>query len=906
LGTSIRIFAKARTDGDFGVTTGILRVPSQFALVGQSLTFWGVPWAASHDVHRPREGGVIPASGVPVSNRAHYHPSWGPIRPFFSNPTECDGVQPATLLTMDSYENPSSLIPDGTAAPGLRPDPADNSWVRTGSLAPLVGECHKPPFTPAATFTPSATRDSASGLSVDITIPQNDDPPATVAENSDDATGAPAFWKSDAGRATAHLKKTVVTLPPDMSINPSGAAGLAGCSDADIGVTQQGNPPLFDNEDPFDGQGRECPDGSVIGTARVDTPLLATPLTGEVVLGAPKSTDPQSGQMFRLFLVVRNEERGLLAKIYGSAVADPNTGQLTTTFDNNPRVPFEDLHLEIKGGDRGMLRTPQRCGGKSVSSLFSPWTAAHGAGGVDKTVASPFTIGGDCSFGFQPTVNAGMSTRAARGHGSFEFRFSRPDGQQWFQGLTAKLPGGLLASVKGVPLCPDADANAGNCPAGSRIGSVTAGAGAGSPFYLERPGDIYLTRGYKGCAYGLMVRVPVEAGPFRGALALNTIVVRQAVCVDPSDASVSAVSDPFPKIWHGVPLAVRQVTVTVDRPNFMLNPSGCAPKQTDALFTSTEGATTNVPVPFNVDGCRRMPFRPVIGLRLTGKKQATRGRHPGVRAVVTQAPGEAGIARASVRLPLSLALDPDNAQALCEFDDGTKADLENRCPKGSIVGRARAVSPLLNQPLAGNVYFVKNVRRDPTTGNLIRTLPMLIVALRGEIAVNLRGASSVDQGHLVNTFEPVPDAPITRFNMNVAGGKNGILVIPRGNICGKQIAEIDTDGHNGRRHDFDRRMKTPCSAKRSPRLRVRKAGWRGGKVVVAGGVARIASAKRVRVTVRCHGAKAASRSVKPSKRGRWSTTLTPVRRCSGKAHAVVSYGGAAKVKKARVVRTVAG
>jgi hypothetical protein len=829
LGTSIRIFAKARTDGDFGVSTGVLRVPSQFALVGQSLTFWGVPWAASHDVYRPLEGSYIPPSGVPVSNRAHYDPSWGPIRPFFSSPTECDGVQPATRLTMDSYENPSSLIPDGTAQPGVKPDPADNSWVRTDSLAPLVGECAKPPFAPAATFVPNATRDSASGLSVDITVPQNNDPPAAVAHNPDDATGAPEYWKSDAGRATAHLKKTVVVLPPDMSVNPSGAAGLEGCSDGDIGVTRQGSPPLFDNEDPFDGQGAECLAGSVIGTVRVGTPLLATPLVGEVVLGTPKSTDPRSGEMFRLFLVVRDRERGLIAKVYGSAVADPATGQLTTTFDENPRVPFEDLHLEIKGGDRGLLRTPQRCGGRSVSSQFTPWTAAHAAGGLDKTVTSGFAVGGDCSFGFAPAVDAGMSTRAARSHGRFEFRFSRRDGEQWIDGLTAELPPGLLASVKGVGLCSDGEASAGSCPPSSRIGSVTAGAGAGSPFYLERPGDVYLTRGYKGCAYGLMVRVPVEAGPFRGPLALNTIVVRQAVCVDRTDASVRAVSDPFPTIWHGVPLAVREVVVTIDRPDFMLNPSGCAAKQIDALLDSSEGATATVAVPFQAANCADLRFKPRLNLRLTGRRQVRTGRHPGVRAVVRQQGiGEAGIEKAVVRLPKSLALDVDNAQALCEFAAGTKPDLENHCPKGSIVGRARARTPLLNDDLVGNVYFVKNVRRS-STGNLIRTLPMIIVALRGEIAVNLVGESSTTRsGKLVNTFDEVPDAPVSRFNLNIRGGSNGILAVTRTrrsniNLCARpnsHVAEADMDGQNGRRHDFNVRMNTPCRKRRQSAARI--------------------------------------------------------------------------------------
>ncbi len=182
-----------------------------------------------------------------------------------------------------------------------------------------------------------------------------------------------------------------------------------------------------------------------------------------------------------------------------------------------------------------------------------------------------------------------------------------------------------------------------------------------------------------------------------------------------------------------------------------------------------------------------------------------------------------------VRLPRSLALDPDNAQALCEYDVGIKPDLENHCPKGSIIGRARAISPLLNKPLAGNVYFVKNVRIDKQTGNRIRTLPMIIVALRGEVAINLRGVSSTTKnGRLVNTFANVPDAPISQFNLNIRGGRNGILAVTRTrrariNICaaGKQVAEADMDGHNGKRFDRDIAFKKPC-AKRKPKKAVCK------------------------------------------------------------------------------------
>ncbi len=824
--TSARVVAEARTNGDFGVRTYVPQIPAALDLYGQTITLWGVPWAASHDIWRIRQGvftgGVIPVtmphSGLPSGDRAPYEASWGPIKPFVSNPVECAGAELSTNLATDSYQDPGSFTLDGD------PDLTDLDWKTYSAGAPAVTDCDVPEFQPDIALSPTSRKaDSPTGLDVELSIPQNDEPPQAVpgnpnlATDPDDADGAPAYWRSEEGRATAQLDKAVVALPEGVSVNPSGATGLAGCSDAQVGLTQPGSPPLFNDEDPFDGDGQECPAGSRIGTVEVQTPLLEERLEGVVVLGQPKSTNPASGEMIRLFLVLESEQRGLLAKVYGTAVADPATGRLTATFDNNPRVPFEQMSLRFKGGARAQLAQPQRCGSPTWASTLTPWTAAHGAGGLATPDGGSFEVDSGCLLSFAPTLAAGMSNPKGRATGAFSFQFTRKDGERYLRGLTAKLPTGLLASVRGVPLCASAQAAAGLCPRGSKIGIVDAAAGAGDPFVLEQKGEVFLTEGYKGGEYGLAVKIRPIAGPFRGAMELSPIVVRQAIHVDRRTAQVTAISDPFPLIHHGIPLRVREVLVNVDRPRFMLNPSDCSAKRIEATISSPEGARAEVADRFQAAGCAALPFKPRLSLRLTGRRQVKTGAHPGVRAQVNQAGvDEAGIKRAQVRLPKSLALDPDNAQALCEFADGTKDDIERHCPKGSIVGRARAVSPLLNDPLVGNVYFVKNVRRS-STGNLIRTLPMIVVALRGEIAVNLRGVSSTTKsGRLVNTFDDVPDAPISQFNLNIKGGGNGILTVTRTrkariNLCnGRHVANADIDGQNGRRHDINVRMNTRC------------------------------------------------------------------------------------------------
>jgi hypothetical protein len=760
-----------------------------------------------------------------------------------SNETDCNPT-PVTKLAVDAYISSGSFTPEGD------PFLEDPDWKVYDSQAPAVVDCASLPFAPSIDFEPTdataggaqRSADGPAGLKVGLSVPQNNTPPFEVGDFPDTASyvqAAADHWGSDAGRATAHLKDTVVTLPEGVSVNPSAALGLEGCSDAQIGLRELGSPPLFNNGDPFDkddgADGAECPDASKLGTARVDTPLLEEPLMGDVVLGSPKSTDPQSGEMFRLFLVLRDEDRGLVAKVYGSAVADPATGQLTATFKNNPEIPFEDLDLEFKGGQHSVLALPQRCGTPAWQAAFTPWSSVGAATPVADTPDSgAFTVDQGCGNGFSPSLEAGMDTRTARSNGTFSFKFTRPQGDQQLRGLTAKLPQGLLASVKNVPLCSNAQADTGACPAGSKIGIVDAKAGSGDPFVLEEKGEVFLTDGYKGGPYGLAVKVRPVAGPFRGAMELSPIVVRQKIDVDRTSAQVTAVSDPFPLIHHGVPLRVREVTVLVNRGGFMLNPSDCAAKQVGADIASDQGAVARPANAFQATSCAGLAFKPKLALRLTGKKQVKTGKHPGIQATVTQqGVPEAGIEKAVVRLPKSLALDVNNAQALCEFEDGVKPDIENHCPKASIVGRARAVSPLLNDPLVGDVYFVKNVRIDPKTGNRIRTLPMIVVALRGEIAINLKGESDTQKGKLVNTFNQVPDAPVTQFNLNINGGKTGIIAVTRTrrsliNLCasGRQVAEADMDGHNGRRHDRDIAMTKPCARKAKPtkkRAKQRKA-----------------------------------------------------------------------------------
>ncbi len=839
---NIVINARVRSDGDFGLTAGVVDNPGGLLIHGTSLTFWDVPADPSHDSQRcPKL--TITATPTCADGGG---PSSAPRVPFLTNPTQCDGTAPITTAALTSWEGDSD----------------------SGKYAsPPVTGCDQLSFDPSMTALLDSTKvDSPTGLLLDLSFPQD----GLLDPN---------------GLAPAHLKRAKVTLPEGMTINPSAADGLTACTNAQMG---------FGNDDPV-----RCPSASRIGSVWATTPVLKEVLGGGVYIGSQLSDDPQSGQMFRLFLQLESEDRGLRIKLPGSIRVDAKTGQLETTFDNNPQLPVSHIRVQFKSGDRAPLATPADCGTKQLVTELDSW-----AGHV-KYLSAPLTFQCPGIEGFSPSFMAGSMDANGGAFSPFSVQINRNDGQQYLNGVAVELPTGLLAKLDGVPLCSDADADAGTCDQSSRVGEALVGAGVGAhPFYLQ--GGVYLTGPYKGAPFGLQVMVPAVAGPFD----LGKVVVRQKLLVDPNDAHVTIVSDPLPTIVKGVPIRLRSVNVNVNRPGFMINPTDCSEKQIKASLGSVNGTSFDVTQRFQAANCAALPLEPNLQMTLSDPTQTTDGKHPGFQAVLTQTEGQSNLKTVQVKLPLSMALDPDNAQALCKPEEAAA----KQCPDGSIVGHATAWTPLLHEPLSGNVYFVEGLRTT-ATGQIRKTLPKLWVALRGAVALDVWADSDVDADQkLVNTFATVPDAPITKFELNIDGGEHGILVLNT-DICkqGQQIADDLFDGHNGKRVQGHVTMTTPCanqaasksvSAKKaSARLRITSRTVSAHRIAVRGKVNRAAS-RAVKVTAACGSAKA-TRSVHQS-RGLWHARVAVPTRCAhaAKVKLTIKYPGGPTVAPGAITRTV--
>jgi hypothetical protein len=689
-------------------------------------------------------GSDITFWGVP----AEHNGGGGKKIALLTNPSACGGAEQFSSIKFNIWQEPG---------------------FQTGAnyaIGQATG-CDQLALTPAVAFRPeTGSAGLPNGFDFDLSVPQNEDP---------------------TGLATPNVKDVNVALPKGVTLSPGSAEGLIGCPDSAVGIGSESKP--------------SCPDSSRIGSVEIATPLLDEPLKGSMYLGTQLSNDPRSGQMVRLFLVA--EGSGVTIKLPGSVVVDPETGQLTASFKNNPQLPFSDLSVDFTGGPRAPLTTPAACGTYTTQAEVTSY-----AGGPPVKSASAFVIDENCDGGsrFTPSLEAGTTNPVGGKSSSFVLTVKREDGQQNLAAIGVTLPQGLLAKLAGVPVCGDAEAASGSCAEASKIGSATVAAGDGSaPLWVPQPGKaptgVYLAGPHKGAPYSIVTKVPAQAGPFD----LGTVVVRSALQVDPTTTQVSAVSDPLPQIVSGVPVSYRTVNLNIDRSQFMVNPTSCEPTQVTSSLRSAGGATASPSDRFQVADCGALAFGPKLALQMKGALKRT--GHPALTATLTQPAGEnANIAATTVTLPKSFFIDQGHVDNPC-----TRVQFNaNACPPKSVLGTAVAYTPLLDKPLEGPVYFRSNGGE--------RQLPDLVADLNGQIHVTLVGfIDSKKVGKetsLVRTrFASVPDAPVSKFVLKLKGGKRG-LIQNSADLCRvRPKAEVRMAGQNGKTHDFKQPISVRCGKK---------------------------------------------------------------------------------------------
>lgn len=723
--------------GEYAISAGSFEISEALPVTGADVIFWGFPASPIHD--EERQGPAFPfIVGIPFQSNA-------PKVPFFSNPTACPDAASSFTARGDSWETPGIFdeVP-------LATDKEGNPFVWEG--------CETLTFEPTLTPVPGTHRaHSPTGLDVNVDLPSND--------------GVDGF-------SASAVKKTVIEFPQGMTVSPSAVAGLESCSEAQAGLSSN-DPP-------------NCPDGSKLGNVSIETQLLPDPLQGDVFLA--KQKENPFGSTFAIYLMVKGP--GFYLKLPGELNLNQETGQLRAIFDDLPQLPFENVHLDFRGGPTAPLVTPNRCGDYSIKTEVFPWARPNDP--VVDTV--PMPINEACAGGgeFNPRLQAGVENPVAGARSPLTIRVTRQDGEQNISQIEVTLPKGEIANLKGLEVCSNDVAPSGNCPVGSQVGIATTAIGTGAfPLFVPQPGKdptaLYLAGPYKGAPYSLVTKVPAQAGPFD----FGDIVVRTAIDLNPVTAQVIAKSDPLPQILEGVPIAYRDVRIEVKKPDFSVNPTSCEQRFVTTTITSIDGTEAHPSVPTKVGDCGALNFGPKLKFKVKGG--TNRGDFQALTAILTTGKKEANISKVQVALPHAFFLEQGHIGTVC-----TRVQFAaEKCPDASVYGFARAITPLLDDPLEGPVYLRSS--NNP--------LPDLVADLQGQFDIELAGKIDSENGGIRNTFETVPDAPVTKFVLKMKGGKKSLLVNSR-NLCkARARAKVRMVGQNGKRHNEQPLVQTSCGKK---------------------------------------------------------------------------------------------
>jgi hypothetical protein len=708
---------------------------------------------------------------------------------FITTPSTClgeaftqSGSVYSTFLLAASYEEQGQA---GYTFPASAQPPLE-SPIPPGTSPK---ECATIPYAPTLAVDPNtADVNSPAGAAVSVDVPH--------------LTGADSQDSSD-------TKTAQVSLPQGMGINPAAASGLQTCSNAQFGEGTRND--------------TACPAASKIGTVEITSPPLPEgSLNGDVFVGEQLSRDPTSGNEYRIFVDAESARYGIKVRLTGHVNANPVTGQLTTTFAETPQVPFTSFVLRFDGGAHAVLSSSPTCGPNTTTAAMTPWSGNPPASPSGSFTLTSFPGGGNCPKSmaerpFSPGFSLKPDSNKAGAYSPLRLRLTRSDGQQEMKGADLLLPPGMVGKLAGIPYCSEpaiaaAAANAGraeagtpSCPAASLVGSAAVSAGTG-PSPLQIQGKVFLSGPYHGAPLSLAVVTPATAGPFD----LGTAVVRVALFLEPETAQVHAVSDPIPDVFGGAQLSIRAIDLDLDRKGFTLNPTSCSPLATTGTVKGGGADPTNpaafspfgVNAPFQTSECEKLGFRPKLFTRLFGKRKSTRrAQHPKFRATLVARDGDANIARAALTLPHSEFLEQSHIRTICTRVQLAAGD----CPKAAIYGYARAKTPLLDDELAGPVYLVSSSHE----------LPDMLVDLRGQVDVRLRGVISAVAGRIKTVFSAVPDVPVSKFVLTMKGGKKGLLVNSR-NLCGAPpFSHLNLKAQNGKKLLVKRlRLRVPACGKR--------------------------------------------------------------------------------------------
>jgi hypothetical protein len=637
-------------------------------------------------------------------------------------------------LVFEGRNGTGDFITNATSCPGhntttLKLTDLEGVTVKKEFTTPIgLAGCGSVPFEPSFALTSETT--------------QNDQP--------NPFTAAASEPHNPTATDQSQVKSASFTLPEGMTLNPSAAAGLETCTPKQ--AHQEGTVfgPQF---------GVECPAGSKIGTVSLNVPTLPNgSLTGSVYLGGPES-GPITSPPYTIYVVANSERFGVSVRLIGEVVTNEATGQVTTFFRNPPEQPFSELALKFERGVLAPIANPLLCGTATGSTSFEPTSAP----GTAKTAAFGVPVTGcGATIPFAPAQSTINQSANAGGHTSYTFNLSRSDGQQYLSQVKTVLPPGLIGAIPVVTPCVEPQAGLGTCSSASQIGTARVLAGSGAtPYFFSGP--VYLTGPYSGAPYGMSIAVPAIAGPFN----LGTVVTRATINVNQTTAQVT-VASVLPRIFKGIPLRLRRISVAIEKQSFLFNPTNCSPFAAESSVTgfvpgSSTSSTVSLSSPFQVENCGALAFKPTFKAATSARTSKANGAS--LETTLNAVPGQANVKSVLVQLPKALPSRLTTLQKAC-----LAAVFEANpfgCPAGSYVGGVRANTPALPDKMKGPAVLVSH------GGAAFPDLDLVLEA--DGIRVILVGNTDIKNGITKTTFASTPDVPVSSVTVNLPVGPHSAL-----------------------------------------------------------------------------------------------------------------------------------
>ncbi|MDO8630235.1 MAG: hypothetical protein Q7R41_07055, partial [Phycisphaerales bacterium] len=375
--------------------------------------------------------------------------------------------------------------------------------------------------------------------------------------------------------------------------------------------------------------------------------------------------------------------------------------------------------------------------------------------------------------------------------------------------MTLDLPSGLWGSLAAADQCDYADAQSDSCGPSSEIGSVVADAVVDQSdtrlrgkIYLTTPAPANVATDPAGVAIIVHAKV---GGANLGNVIVNARVEVRHAPLGPSSASgatgavtgVRTIVTNVPRSItdsHSRTVSFHVTKMAIDlksdldgpKPPLLTNPSICSTSSASSSITSYDSSTVTPADSYTVTGCDTVKFAPTVDVTATSP---VAGSESGLTTEIDFDADNASLKSISVTMPAEFGPNlPSFGDAADQCPSNTASFPTSSfsplsCPAQSRIGTIRLETPLLPDPVYGDVYLINkspipwlgiDISPDSTADSLNTNPNGVVIRLVGITSLpQVDSTCDVSEGlcqqRIAASFSGLPDAPATKMRLDLDG-----------------------------------------------------------------------------------------------------------------------------------------